>query len=127
MNHSIIFSNFIDLINGMDVDPIPPKFWLRHRAEYELILCRICRACDRGAEISLSDFMKCSNLGSQPTISKRLEELESFNLICSERATDARVRLFKLAPAGESYLQRYAEIFLELFQASQVPNQNQSA
>ena len=104
MTKALHFSKLVHLLHTVDNLGMPKKLFMRHRSEYEYILSQIQLANHDRAEVSMGTLLQCTELGSQPTVHKRINELEGLNLIRSEKSDDLRLRIFKLTELGEEYL-----------------------
>lgn len=116
MTTSLHFSSLIQLLYEMDNLGIPQKWLMRHRGEYEYILSTIQLADHHKVEVNMNTLLYCAILGSQPTVSKRVNELEDFKLIRSEKNDDLRIRTLKLTNLGEEYLERCSTILQSICQ-----------
>ena len=112
MTTSLVFSEAIQLLHAIHNNPIPEKLFIRHRSEYDFILSQICLGNHRKTEVSVNSLMNYSTLGSQPTICKRINELEKFQLIRSQKSDDLRIRSFVITEQGLKYLETCFEVFL---------------
>ena len=114
MTKALHFSKLVHLLHTVDNLGIPKKLFMRHRSEYEYILSQIQLANHDRAEVSMGTLLQCTGLGSQPTVHKRINELEGPNLIRSEKSDDLRLRIFKLTELGEEYLDQCSKTLQSL-------------
>lgn len=116
MNSPDIFSMFIDSIHRSNLDSLSGRHWIRYRSEYDYILSQICLANRKGSALTMGALLEHSTLGSQPTVTKRVQELEKLQFIQSKTMDDARVRSFTLTAIGEDYLKRCSQIICDCFE-----------
>lgn len=114
MTTSLAFSEAIQLLHTIQDNPIPEKLFIRHRSEYDFILSKIYLSNHHLTEVNVNSLMNYSQLGSQPTICKRINELERFQLIRSQKSDDQRIRSFEITERGVKYLEKCFEIFLSV-------------
>jgi len=105
----LVFSRFIQLIKAIEQLPIPAELFNRYRMQYDWILTQLCVTSFRGEQLTVSDFLACSILGSQPTANKRLQELIKYGLIESKEGDDRRLKILVLTQIGSSYLEACSE------------------
>lgn len=114
MATALQFSELINSIYRINDNPIPKNLFNRYRCEYECILSQVCLGRHRNIEINISYLFEHLSLGSQPTILKRLKELEQLKLLRQKDQADKRLRSFELTELGEGYLQRCSELVLSV-------------
>lgn len=117
MAAALQFSELINSIHSMQDNPIPENLFNRYRCEYECILSQVCVGRHRNIETNVTYLFESLSLGSQPTMLKRLKELEQLKLIRQKDHADKRLRLFELTELGEGYLQRCSELVLSAAKA----------
>ena len=115
MKKSLAFSEAIQSIFEIELNLIPQKQFVRYRSEYQLILSQIYLSNHREVEVSVNGLINNLKLGSQPTISKRISELEGFQFIQSQKSPDQRVRSFKITERGEQYLEQCAKVCVAIY------------
>ena len=116
MTKALHFSKLVHLLHTVDNLGIPKKLFMRHRSEYEYILSQIQLANHDRAEVSMGTLLHYRILGSQPTINKRVKELEDLQLIRSEKNDDLRIRRLRLTNLGEECLERCSTILQSIYQ-----------
>lgn len=116
MTTSLHFSRLVQLIYQMDSLGVAHDSFMRHRAEYEYILSQIQLGTHDGVEVNVNSLLCCPMLGSQPTVTRRINELEDLKLILSEKSDDQRMRIFKLTELGEKYLEECSNTLKSLCQ-----------
>jgi DNA-binding MarR family transcriptional regulator len=104
MSPPLPFARFIHMIKAIEALPVPTKIFNRYRMEYDLILTQLCVSASIGEHLTVSDFLGCSILGSQPTANKRLQELVKYGLIEHKLGDDRRIKILGLTDAGNNYL-----------------------
>lgn len=105
MSESLPFARFIQLIKAIEQLPVPSELYNRHRMQYDYILGRLCLGSSKGKNLSVADLAACPILGSQPTASKRLQELISYGLIESKEGDDRRQKILSLTALGIHYME----------------------
>lgn len=115
MTASEAFSEAIQLIYKLQDNPIPDKMFIKYRSEYDYILSQIHLANLHKTEVSVNSLMSNFSSGSQPTISRRINELEKFRLIETRKTGDLRIRSFVITEQGEKYLEKCFEIFVSIY------------
>jgi DNA-binding MarR family transcriptional regulator len=98
------FARFIHMIKAIEALPVPTEIFNRYRMEYDLILTQLCVSASIGKYLTVSDFLGCSILGSQPTANKRLKELVRYGLIEHKLGDDRRIKILRLTDSGNNYL-----------------------
>lgn len=116
------FARFTHLLKAIEELPIPMSLYNRHRMEYDYILGQISISfCISGKrEVSIGELTSCAILGSQPTASKRVQELIQFGLIEAGNGDDHRQKILFLTVAGEHYLQTCSELMQTVLSTSEV-------
>ena len=118
MATSLQFSELINSIYGICDNPIPEKLFNRYRCEYECILSQVCLGKERNIEINISYLLQHLKLGSQPTLLRRLNELEDLRLIKHKENADKRSRSFELTERGEDFLEKCSALVLSIARAT---------
>ena len=119
MTTSLVFSEAIRLLYEFEDNPIPEKMFIRHRSQYEYILSVIHLGNFHKTEVSINSLISNTMLGSQPTICRRINELEKFKLIETKKTGDLRIRSLIISEQGEKYLQKCFDIFLYVYKLSE--------
>lgn len=115
MTSSLAFSKAFQSILDIEVSPIPQKLFVRHRSEYVFILSKIHLSKYQHSEVSVNTLLNYSKFGSQPTLCKRINELEEFKFITSQKSADQRVRSFEITDRGEQYLDQCSQILQTIY------------
>ena len=115
MTSALAFSKAFQAILDIEVNPIPQKLFVRHRSEYVFILSKIHLSNCQHTEVSVNTLLNYSKFGSQPTLCKRINELEEFKFITSQKSADQRVRSFEITKLGEQYLEECSQILRAIY------------
>lgn len=121
MNKTNPFARFTHLLKAIEELPVPMSLYNRHRMEYDYILGQISLGISRKRELSIGKLTSCPMLGSQPTASKRIQELIQFGLIEAGISDDQRQKMLNLTVAGEHYLQTCSELMQTVLSSSGSP------
>lgn len=62
----------------------------------------------------MSQLITLLDIGSQPTVTKRVNELISLNLIETIDGYDGRVRSFKMTVTGQEFIQKCSQLLLKV-------------
>lgn len=114
MATALQFSELINSIYSICDNPIPKNLFARYRCEYEDILSQVCLGQHQNVETNVSYLFEHTGLGSQPTMLKRLKELQQLKLLRQKEHADKRLKSFELTELGEGYLERCSELVLSV-------------
>ena len=104
MSTPLPFARFIQLIKVIDNLPMPMEHFNRHRIQYDYILSQLTIGKVKGKDLTVTDLLNCSILGSQPTANKRLKELIAYSLISYKEREDRRQKVLMVTEAGHKYM-----------------------
>jgi DNA-binding MarR family transcriptional regulator len=77
--------------------------------QYDYILGKLCIGSSKGRLLTVTEIANCPILGSQPTASKRLQELVKYGLIESKEGDDRRQKVLTITHLGHQYLEACSE------------------
>jgi len=109
--HTMIhnYCQFLRSRNDIGTVFLNPKIDIACLQLLDLILIAMCEK----RELSVSNALALSAVGSPATIHKKLQILRDFDLVSASFTTDKRTKVLKLTPKAQAYYDDIAKAFTQ--------------